>query len=152
MREFDLKGCWTIPAKLTVRRKAREFGALIVGGRVGIRYGEHMKKERRLIMSQREFPRIRPGSSRQEVAKAQEEWLNSGITTEVDYYVGLYFDPKTWDGSDFFVDQKPSSMLLCTERVVEMVESAGLTGCEFLPLENYDWGVPNPFLPYMNKH
>ena len=127
IQQYDLKGSMFMPAKLITHKDCLELGALIVRGRAEIMHGQHMKKIRR------------------PVARSPEPHTADRKTEEENYCIGLYFDPGTWDGSDFFTDTKLTSRLMCTQRVVDMVHEFGLTGCAFWPLDEYDWGVPDPF-------
>jgi hypothetical protein len=47
--------------------------------------------------------------------------------------VGAYFDPQTWDGSDFF-RPRGTSLTCCTERAKQVLEEAKLTRILFNPL------------------
>lgn len=47
--------------------------------------------------------------------------------------VGMYFDPKTWDGSDFFIPQGTAAVCV-TERVRAVLQKERLTNLHFDPL------------------
>ena len=49
---------------------------------------------------------------------------------------GIYFDPSTWDGSDFFLLQDLNANLVAG-RVIEGLTAAKLTGWEATPLAKY---------------
>lgn len=48
-------------------------------------------------------------------------------------WIGLYFDPETWDGSDVFLPED-SANIFVTEAVKEAFEKAKITNVEFTPL------------------
>lgn len=60
----------------------------------------------------------------------------SGIPLGGHDYVGLAFDVKTWDGSDFFTT-KGNAYVIGTDRVVEVIETAKLTNIRCTPLSEY---------------
>lgn len=53
-------------------------------------------------------------------------------------YLGMYFDPASWSGDDFFVPEGRNAYSFVTERVVELFRNAGLTGASFTPLEEVE--------------
>jgi hypothetical protein len=48
-------------------------------------------------------------------------------------YVGFYFDPITWDGSDIF-SPEGTAVIIVTEKVKTAFEQAGITNVTFTPL------------------
>lgn len=52
---------------------------------------------------------------------------------EHDAWIGLFFDPATWDGSDIFIP-KDSPYIVVDARVREIFEQALITNVVFVPL------------------
>jgi hypothetical protein len=52
--------------------------------------------------------------------------------TMIPDYVGLYFDPTTWDGSDFFFSDRASPFVVA--EVKDALEQAGVPNLKFTPL------------------
>ncbi|MBC7927849.1 MAG: hypothetical protein H7039_19560 [Bryobacteraceae bacterium] len=51
------------------------------------------------------------------------------------HYKGIYFDKATWDGSDVFTSEDPSTAwVLATEQFKQIFESNRITNCEFTPI------------------
>lgn len=71
------------------------------------------------IDDSRSQPRIRPPAS--PAGRATREWI------------GLYFDPATWDGSDLFLP-RGSGGTFVTEAVKTALERARITNVQFTPL------------------
>lgn len=45
--------------------------------------------------------------------------------------VGMYFDEKSWDGSDFFMSDDTTAHVFATERVVDVLSALKLLGVSF---------------------
>lgn len=54
-----------------------------------------------------------------------------------DAWVGMYFDPATWDGSDIFVPEETAYTIM-VERVVTALKKAKVTNMTFKPLTEFE--------------
>ena len=54
-----------------------------------------------------------------------------------DAWIGMYFDPATWDGSDIFISEG-STTTIVTSRLKEQLESADVTNIRFTPLTEFE--------------
>lgn len=51
---------------------------------------------------------------------------------------GLYFDPESWDGSDFFMPDEPVGWVIVSERVKVVLEDARTRGAVFTRLDEVE--------------
>lgn len=58
-----------------------------------------------------------------------------------DAWVGMYFDPGSWDGSDLFLPEGTTYKIL-TERVKTALEEANITNMRFEPLTEFERSWP----------
>ena len=115
----DFSGWSTFPVEIYGKKGERIPGyhGLVVTGRCGP------------IDDSRSRPAIRPPARPQ------------GRPTRM--WIGLYFDPKTWDGSDLFLPGDWASIFV-TEAVKKALEKAKITNVMFTPLtqaENLSSGL-----------
>lgn len=54
------------------------------------------------------------------------------------WFRGLRFDERTWDGSDLFMDQEGSRLILATERVAELFKRNKVSKCVFQDIETVE--------------
>lgn len=53
--------------------------------------------------------------------------------------LGVYFDPASWDGSDFFMASDSYAFVLVTAKAADSLERAKLTNIRFLPAGEFAW-------------
>ncbi|MBN1205821.1 MAG: hypothetical protein JXB05_12965 [Myxococcaceae bacterium] len=51
---------------------------------------------------------------------------------------GLFFDPASWDGSDFFMPSERSGYVLVVEEVKKAFERAKIRNVDFTPLDQFE--------------
>ncbi len=56
---------------------------------------------------------------------------------------GFFFDPTTWDGSDFFMPEGKSGWIYVTETVKQVFESENVGNTVFIPLDEVERSVPS---------
>ena len=57
-------------------------------------------------------------------------------------FKGRYFDPSTWDGSDFFTPSTPTYYRFLTRRARRALARAGIKNVRFVPLTDIKWDKP----------
>lgn len=70
---------------------------------------------------------------------SEKIWIDAPIPERKGYhgYMGLYFDPQSWDGSDFF-SPNDTSFIFVTKRVVKAIEQAGITNISFVSVTDIE--------------
>lgn len=59
-----------------------------------------------------------------------------------DAWIGMYFDPESWDGSDLFMPEG-TAYIIAVERVKTAVEQAEITNVRFKPLTEFERSWPS---------
>lgn len=74
-------------------------------------------------------------------SKSVETWREPRVVRKpgqrVQVWVGLYFDPGTWDGSDLFVPEG-TAMIIVVEAVKKALEKAKVSNVRFTRLTEYE--------------